>query len=87
MQRILMLRGLVLTPEEDIEAWLQFASLCRVKKNYRIAKKVCRTCVYIHSQKRHCGIVFSLLVCFDCFKIQPVYVRCVFVLGRLLVCF
>ncbi|CAM9429783.1 unnamed protein product, partial [Ectocarpus sp. 8 AP-2014] len=40
MQRILMLRGLVLTPEEDIEAWLQFASLCRVKKNYRIAKKV-----------------------------------------------
>lgn len=41
MQRILMLRGLVLTPEEDIEAWLQFASLCRVKKNYRIAKKVC----------------------------------------------
>ncbi|CAM9942767.1 unnamed protein product, partial [Hapterophycus canaliculatus] len=39
MQSILLLRGLVLTPEQDIEAWLQFASLCRVKKNFRMAKK------------------------------------------------
>lgn len=40
MQRVLMLRGLVLTPEQDIHSWLQFASLCRVNKNFRISKKV-----------------------------------------------
>lgn len=40
MQRILMLRGLVLTPEQDIDSWLQFASMCRVNKNFRISKKV-----------------------------------------------
>lgn len=43
MQRILMLRGLVLTPEQDIDSWLQFASMCRVNKNFRISKKV-RVC-------------------------------------------
>ena len=41
MQRILMLRGLVLTPEQDIHSWLKFATLCRIKKNFRISKKVC----------------------------------------------
>lgn len=40
MQRILMLRGLVLTPEQDIHSWLKFATLCRIKKNFRISKKV-----------------------------------------------
>ena len=40
MQRILMLRGLVLTPEQDIDSWLQFTSMCRVNKNFRISKKV-----------------------------------------------
>lgn len=40
MQRILTLRGLVLTPEQDIHSWLTFASLCRVNKNFRISKKV-----------------------------------------------
>ena len=40
MQRMLTLRALVLTPEQDIHSWLQFASLCRVNKNFRISKKV-----------------------------------------------
>lgn len=40
MQRILTLRGLVLTPEQDIHSWLQFASLCRITKNFRLSKKV-----------------------------------------------
>lgn len=39
-QRILQLRGLVLTPEQDIHAWMQFASLCRVTKNFRLSRKV-----------------------------------------------
>lgn len=47
MQDILTLRGLVLTPEQDIHAWLNFASLCRITKNFRIAKKVCRESIRI----------------------------------------
>ena len=42
MQRILMLRSLVLTPEQDIHSWLKFATLCRIKRNFRMFKEVRR---------------------------------------------
>ena len=57
MQRILMLRGLVLTPEEDIDSWLQFASLCRVNKNFRISKKVIDTTVVLY-----CTVLYLILI-------------------------
>ncbi|CAN0388419.1 unnamed protein product, partial [Discosporangium mesarthrocarpum] len=39
-QNILAVRGLILTPEEDINSWLQFASLCRLSKNFELSRKV-----------------------------------------------
>ncbi|TMW61633.1 hypothetical protein Poli38472_010696 [Pythium oligandrum] len=39
-QQILAVRSLILTPQEDIDTWLQFASLCRQSGNLSMSLKV-----------------------------------------------
>lgn len=38
-QRILQVRSLVLTPNEDMETWINFADLCRTSDRLNLAEK------------------------------------------------
>ena len=48
-QQLLAVRSLVLAPHEDIDTWLQFASLCRQSGNLALSLKVFTHSLAVHS--------------------------------------
>ncbi|OQS04773.1 phosphatidylinositol kinase (PIK-L1), partial [Thraustotheca clavata] len=48
-QQLLAVRSLVLTPHEDIDTWLQFASLCRQSGNLTLSFKVFTNSLAVHT--------------------------------------
>ena len=50
-QRILSVRSLVLSPLEDINTWIKFASLCRKSGRFNLALKVLNTLLNVDVAK------------------------------------
>lgn len=48
-QQILAIRSLILSPQEDIDTWLQFASLCRQSGNLTLSLNVFTNALAVHS--------------------------------------
>ncbi|EQC27376.1 FKBP12-rapamycin complex-associated protein [Saprolegnia diclina VS20] len=66
-QQLLAVRSLVLAPHEDIETWLQFASLCRQSGNLALSLKVFTHALAMgfsnlgYSEKDHHRVAFAYL--------------------------
>ncbi|KAI9910180.1 hypothetical protein PsorP6_010397 [Peronosclerospora sorghi] len=58
-QQVMAVRGLILAPHEDIDTYLQFASLCRQSGNLALSLKVFTNALHVHGSATSTGTGIS----------------------------